>query len=522
MELMQRTWVLPCALLILAFAIPHKSQAAEVKCLFLYEASSTSPRLTAADPPCNRVRIWGEIEDGDAVKLERLLVARSEVSTVYLLSQGGNLWEALKIGRIIRERLLATSAKSPSVAGEQAIVQSCGTKGRPVCCANTCEFAYLAGVQLERDEIIGLHRPTLTDLGDRFNTEPPEALQDASQKVLEYFTEMGIEDRLYRLMMSDPNRILVAAVDPAYPDGGDYNRYPPSVLDELMAKCADRVGRPKEEMYTCMKDALSSERAERRKRIHPQLPSAEEEWLRADELDQPHQTENKDAFHAMNAGELRKFIIIATGLNRKTEIAYKRLEELTGDRLVGIPSMDCGRALNLEPILSICTAVIESGEKESSKARIAAYQRRGDIYRTWKKDYDRAIDDYTKGIQLSTPSKAPLSLSSDLMTLRQLYYSRAEAATLKGYLDQAIDDYTKLIELNPKFFEYYVMRGRLYEMKDDKAAAIANYRALLAVDPTSDFARKALARLEGSSLSSLGDHRAQLKGTARKNRNPMQ
>jgi tetratricopeptide (TPR) repeat protein len=184
--------------------------------------------------------------------------------------------------------------------------------------------------------------------------------------------------------------------------------------------------------------------------------------------------------------------------------------------------MDCGWAVHLEPILSSCTAVIESGEKEPSNARMAAYQRRGDAYRILKKDYDRAIGDYTKGIELSVLSKAPLSLSLDLAALNQLYYSRAEAFTHKGYLDQAVGDYTKLIELNPQFSEYYVMRGTLYEMRGDKAAAIANYRALLGVNPTSDPAQKALVRLEGSNLILSGNHRDQLKGTARRSRNPMQ
>jgi tetratricopeptide (TPR) repeat protein len=523
MEGVVRNWILPCALFVLAIAIPHKSRAAEVKCLFLYEARSNDQlgrerqapyQLTAPDPPCNRVGILGEIEDGDAEKLARLLAARSEVSTVYMLSQGGNLYEALEIGRIIRKRFLATRAKWPSAAEGNAIVESCGTTGRPVCCADTCALAYLAGIQFERDETVELHRPTLAELGERFNTEPPEALKDASQKVLEYFTEMEIEDRLYRLMMSAPDRIVVDSVNPAYPDDGDYYRYPPSVRDWLKAQCSDKVRRPREEMDRCMRGALDSERAERRRRIQPQLLSDEDELVRADELDEPRSSENKDAFRAMNVNELRKFIL-AAGSNKKTDGAYKRLEELTGDRLVGIASMDCGWAVHLEPILSSCTAVIESGEKESFNAKMAAYQRRGDVYRIWKKDYDRSIDDYTRGIELSVLSKAPLSLSLDLTTLKQLYYSRAEAFTHRGYLDQAIGDYTKLIELNPQFSEYYLVRGRLYEMKGDKAAAIANYKALLGANPTSDPAQKALVRLEGSNLILPGNHRHQLKGTVR-------
>ena len=106
-------------------------------------------------------------------------------------------------------------------------------------------------------------------------------------------------------------------------------------------------------------------------------------------------------------------------------------------------------------------------------------------------------------------------MSLDLTTLKQLYYSRAEAFTHKGYLDQAVGDYTKLIELNPQFSEYYVMRGTLYEMRGDKAAAIANYKAVLGENPTSDPAQKALVRLEGSNLILPGNHRHQLKGTVR-------
>ena len=115
---------------------------------------------------------------------------------------------------------------------------------------------------------------------------------------------------------------------------------------------------------------------------------------------------------------------------------------------------------------------------------VHAYNNRGRAYADNKKDYDRAITDYNKAIELD-----PKYVHAYNNRGRVYAYNK------KDY-DRAITDYNRVIELDPKYVHAYNNRGSAYESKKDTNRAIADYHKALALDPNNSFASDGLKRLE--------------------------
>jgi tetratricopeptide (TPR) repeat protein len=87
-----------------------------------------------------------------------------------------------------------------------------------------------------------------------------------------------------------------------------------------------------------------------------------------------------------------------------------------------------------------------------------------------KKDYDRAIADYTEAIRLD-PKYATA------------YKYRGDAYYDKGDYDRAIADYTETIRLNPNHDSAYSWRGSAYNIKSDFDKAIADFTEAIRLKP---------------------------------------
>jgi tetratricopeptide (TPR) repeat protein len=85
-------------------------------------------------------------------------------------------------------------------------------------------------------------------------------------------------------------------------------------------------------------------------------------------------------------------------------------------------------------VISGCTAIIQTKGK-SSKDLSTAFNNRGNAYYD-KKDYDRAIADYSEALRLD-PGFA------------LAFYNRSCAYRDKGDNDRAVDDYVQAILLDP-------------------------------------------------------------------------
>jgi tetratricopeptide (TPR) repeat protein len=98
------------------------------------------------------------------------------------------------------------------------------------------------------------------------------------------------------------------------------------------------------------------------------------------------------------------------------------------------------------------------------------YYNRGKSYYD-KKDYDRAIADFTEAIRLDPRYVAA-------------YNDRGVSYRNKGDYDRAIADYTEAIRLNPQYTNAYNNRGASYnDGKKDYDRAIADYTEAIRLNP---------------------------------------
>ena|SRR5208337_2624625 len=103
------------------------------------------------------LEIEGEIEPGDALKLLRTYEYCGQFTTgiISLFSRGGDVEEAMKIGRLIRRLRLSTQA--PERSGSYKILASPADKANSIC-ASACILVWVAGARRTGDLLI-LHRP---------------------------------------------------------------------------------------------------------------------------------------------------------------------------------------------------------------------------------------------------------------------------------------------------------------------------------------------------------------------------
>ena len=101
----------------------------------------------------------------------------------------------------------------------------------------------------------------------------------------------------------------------------------------------------------------------------------------------------------------------------------------------------------------------------------AAYVGRGEVYHALKQ-YDAAIADYNRAIQLSSPQGAAA-----------IYVSRAEAYHAKNDYDQALEDCTTALELQPDYLGAYYRRSWVYTDLGEYDKAIASCAAARSLAP---------------------------------------
>ena len=134
------------------------------------------------------------------------------------------------------------------------------------------------------------------------------------------------------------------------------------------------------------------------------------------------------------------------------------------------------KAKNTDGLLAIMQKKIPDG---FMKIDAEAYYKRGVAY-YGKKDYDKAISEFTEVIRLK-PNYA------------EAYYYRGYAYAHNGNYDRAISDLNEAIRLNPDDAVTYYLRGNVYEVKGNYDRAIADYESALRINPAYSEARKALS-----------------------------
>lgn len=127
-----------------------------------------------------------------------------------------------------------------------------------------------------------------------------------------------------------------------------------------------------------------------------------------------------------------------------------------------------GQRGEYESAIHLATRAIES-DKLSPEYRAIAFSIRGKAW-SQKKDYDRAIADFTNALRLNP---------------RYVYafYNRAVAWQHKGDFDRAIADFTQAIRLKPKIPRLFYDRGIVWYLKRDFDRAIADFTQAIRLNP---------------------------------------
>ena len=100
------------------------------------------------------------------------------------------------------------------------------------------------------------------------------------------------------------------------------------------------------------------------------------------------------------------------------------------------------------PVLFSCA----STQEEHVESRDAGFYNNRGIAKAEKGQYDQAILDYNKAIEID-PKYA------------EAYNNRGRVYRLKGQYDQAVLDYNKAIEIDPKYVDAYYNRATFYYVK---------------------------------------------------------
>lgn len=112
----------------------------------------------------------GDIEAGDLARFKRALNRFGYITNLYLDSPGGNLNEALLIGREIRKNNIATGVRAKSV------------------CLSACPYIFIGGLfrTIEPTGVLGMHMASISQI------------EDARMHIAEIFVEdsLSINDRV--------------------------------------------------------------------------------------------------------------------------------------------------------------------------------------------------------------------------------------------------------------------------------------------------------------------------------------
>lgn len=174
----------------------------------------------AQESACLALRLTGELKPGDNDRLIEIITrlertsdekSYSRVGTVFLNSPGGEMQEALKIGRTLRNRKIVTVVAQPNQ------------------CASACVIVLAGGVMrfpVGTVEVHSFYSPDL--LGTREYAKAEEQYKLMAQQVSEYLREMRIPAALLDEMMRIPHnrsralgfaeleRLSLIGIDPVY------------------------------------------------------------------------------------------------------------------------------------------------------------------------------------------------------------------------------------------------------------------------------------------------------------------
>jgi tetratricopeptide (TPR) repeat protein len=132
----------------------------------------------------------------------------------------------------------------------------------------------------------------------------------------------------------------------------------------------------------------------------------------------------------------------------------------------------------------VVALVASTAVAQSKKA--SDYIKSGDDW-FFKKDYDKAIADFTEAIRLEPKNARAYFNRGSVWKVKcdYAYVDRGVARKAKGDYDKAIADFTEAIRLDPKLASGYVARGSVWLDKGNHNKAVADYTEVIRLEPKS-------------------------------------
>jgi hypothetical protein len=199
-------------------------------------------------PNGDEIVLEGSIERGDFEKLRSLLANGEFGPDLFLASPGGDVVEAIKIGRLIRLLKLGTvvPTRAPGSEITSGLIRRHGlTDSKNFICASACFFVFVAGIERRQDfigsPILGIHRPYLSK-DDLVGLTSDQAMSvvGASRRIVEaYLRDMSVPAKYVDEMFSiGSDEIKWIGADDF---GTDFEGFIAELRDWVDAQCDKRT-----------------------------------------------------------------------------------------------------------------------------------------------------------------------------------------------------------------------------------------------------------------------------------------
>jgi len=183
---------------------------------------------------CDVALLRGKVVKGDYERVRSFIYFFSTTKFI-LASPGGDVDEALKIGRLFRKHLILADAPWRKPDGSiwiYGLDRTAPCRGQNCTCASACAFIWFGAV--ERDGTVGLHRPYIDD--PMFAGLPPAEASIRYRQMLDsvvrYLNEMEVPKSIIESMTATSSGDIrwVDTID----EGLDR---PPSIAEWVGASC---------------------------------------------------------------------------------------------------------------------------------------------------------------------------------------------------------------------------------------------------------------------------------------------
>lgn len=185
----------------------------------LLSASILSPKAAAADVhpyfansgKFRAIVIEGNIEPGDFETFLRIIREnQGQISSVFILSPGGNFYEAMKIGRAMRALELGSQVPMRTPSGRPScedVMLGIKPKDPKNCtCASAGFFIHIGGVH-RGGTFLSVHRPYFEQgsFGKLSQVDAKKAFDTLQEKARKYMQEMGVPQHIQEDVLGTPS-----------------------------------------------------------------------------------------------------------------------------------------------------------------------------------------------------------------------------------------------------------------------------------------------------------------------------